>query len=177
MSDPKLFKISNGALNGKSLPSRLKVLSWGENDSTDGKFTVGPKTAAGIAAQAKNGFERVAIDFNHSSVQGSDTYCECVREGVPPVIFGYGRPNVLQGDGLYLEDVIWTPSGQKHALNFEDLSPALRDSNGEVTMLHSVALTPNGKVNEVATRNLRPLEFGIVVTTQYNLASFVPPSL
>src|SRR5262249_20641636 len=42
--------------------------------------------------------------------------------------------------------IIWTPLGVQHARNFEDLSPAIRDEDGEVILVHSVALTPNGKV-------------------------------
>jgi phage I-like protein len=133
-------------LKGDALPKRLKLLSWGDNDSTVGKFTVNQKTADGIARQGKLGFERVAIDFNHCSVPGDDTYKELLKAGQPPLIFGYGRPNVISGDGLFLEEIAWTPLGVQHAKNFEDLSPALHDVAGEVDGLHSVALTPNGKV-------------------------------
>jgi len=51
---------------------------------------------------------------------------------------------VVAGEGLFLEDMEWTPLGVQSARNFEDLSPALHDEKGEVTFLHSVALTPNG---------------------------------
>src|SRR5580692_8130658 len=143
----KTFKISNGALKGEALPRRLKFFSWGDNKSTDGNFRAGEKTSAELAAnQKKFGFERVAIDFNHCSVPGTDTYKELLKLGQPPLIFGYGRVQAIPQDGLYLEDIIWTPLGVQHARNFEDLSPAIQDVDGEVTLVHSVALTPNGKV-------------------------------
>jgi phage I-like protein len=143
----KTFKISNGALKGESLPQRLKFFSWGDNKSTDGNFRAGEKTSAELATnQKKFGFERVAIDFNHCSVPGTDTYKDLLAQGQPPLIFGYGRVNPVPGEGLYLEDIIWTPLGVQHARNFEDLSPAIQDEDGEVTLVHSVALTPNGKV-------------------------------
>jgi hypothetical protein len=144
----KTFKaISNGALKGATLPARLKVFGWGDNESTDGVFRAGSKTAAQLGSNQRNaGFERVAIDFNHCTVPGTDTYNDLIRAGQPPLIFGYGRVNPLPGDGIYLEEIQWTPLGIQHARNFEDISPALRDDNREVTMIHSVALTPNGKV-------------------------------
>ncbi len=143
----KTFKISNGALKNETLPQRLKFFAWGDNKSTDGNFRAGEKTSAALASnQKKFGFERVAIDFNHCSVPGTDTYKDLLKVGQPPLIFGYGRVEAAPGDGIYLEDIIWTPLGVQHARNFEDLSPAIQDEDGEVTLVHSVALTPNGKV-------------------------------
>jgi len=143
-----LLKISNGALKGDGLPTRLKFFNWGDNSTTgEGNFRVNEKSQAGIAAQKDLGFERVAIDFNHCSVQGSDTYKECLKEGIPPLIFGSGRPVAVPNDGLYLEDIIWTPLGRQHAKNFEDISPTPhRDADGNVDFVHSIALCPNGKV-------------------------------
>ncbi len=146
-NDLKTFKISNGALKDETLPRRLKFFAWGDNKSTDGNFRAGEKTSAELAAnQKKFGFERVAIDFNHCSVPGTDTYKDLLKLGQPPLIFGYGRVQAIPQDGLYLEDIIWTPLGVQHARNFEDLSPAIQDVDGEVTLVHSIALTPNGKV-------------------------------
>jgi phage I-like protein len=143
----KTFKISNGALKNETLPRRLKFFAWGDNKSTDGNFRAGDKTGAELPAnQKKFGFERVAIDFNHCSVPGTDTYNDLLKAGQPPLIFGYGRVQAVPDDGIYLEDIIWTPLGMQHARNFEDLSPAIQDEDGEVTLVHSVALTPNGKM-------------------------------
>src|SRR5580704_6396511 len=143
----KTFKISNGALKNETLPKRLKFFAWGDNKSTDGNFRAGDRTSAELAANQKRlGFERVAIDFNHCSVPGTDTYKDLLKVGQPPLIFGYGRVEAVPHDGIYLDDIIWTPLGVQHARNFEDLSPAIQDDDGEVTLVHSVALTPNGKV-------------------------------
>lgn len=144
----KTFKVSNGALQAAALPTRLKIFAWGDNDSIDGKYTVTDKTVSTLSVKQKAmGFERVAIDFDHCSVPGSDTQKELIKAGQPPLIFGYGRVNAIANDGVYLEDITWTPLGVQHAKNFEDLSPAIKDDNREVTFIHSVALTPNGKVN------------------------------
>ena len=158
----KTFKISNGALKNEMLPQRLKFFAWGDNKSTDGNFRAGDKTGAELVAnQKKFGFERVAIDFNHCSVPGTDTYNDLLKVGQPPLIFGYGRVQAVPDDGIYLEDIIWTPLGVQHARNFEDLSPAIQDEGGEVTLVHSVALTPNGKVEGLEF-------FNAVLKTQEN---------
>lgn len=145
-SELKTFKISNGALNNATLPSRMKVLGWGDNDSTDGVYRVGAKTVAGVGNQKTLGYERVAIDFDHCSVPGTESNKALMAAGQPPLIFGYGRPHVIPGDGIWLEEIAWTPLGLQHAKNFEDISPALKDEDREATLVHSVALTPNGKV-------------------------------
>lgn len=158
----KTFRISNGALKNAQLPSRLKVFAWGNNESTDGVYRVGDKTVAQLMANQKaGGYERVAIDWDHCSVQGTETQKELTRAGQPPLIFGYGRPNVVPGEGIFLEEVTWTPLGVQHAKNFEDISPALKDDNREVTLIHSVALTPNGKVTGLqffSTSTNNPME-------------------
>jgi hypothetical protein len=142
-------RVSNSALSGAELPGRIKILNWGVNESTKGAFRVGEQTAAVLEAnQRALGYERVAIDFNHASVPGSEDY----EKGKPPAIFGYGRVKVLRGDGVWLEDIVWTPMGREHARNYEDLSPAIHvapGEEGEVDFVHSVALTPNGALRDV----------------------------
>jgi hypothetical protein len=140
--------IHNRALDSAVLPSRLQLLKWGPNDTTKGTYVVGQRTANELAAnQRELGFERVAVDFNHCSVPSSAEYEALQKLGQPPMIFGYGRPAVVAGEGLFLEDMEWTPLGVQSARNFEDLSPALHDEGGEVIFLHSVALTPNGSTH------------------------------
>lgn len=147
-NDIRCFRaISNGALKGNALPTRLKILGWGNNKTIDGTYRAGEKTSAQLSANQKRlGFERVAIDFNHCTVPGTDANAEFTKAGHPPLIFGYGRVNAIPGDGIWLEEITWTPLGIQHARNFEDISPAVKVDNREVTMIHSVALTPNGKV-------------------------------
>lgn len=125
----------------KALPENLLLLKHGENTSTHGNITVGPKTCRMLERnQASLGYDRVAIDFNHCTVPGSPDHVP----GKPLAIFGYGRPCVTDA-GLALKDIVWTPLGKEHALNYEDISPAVRmDDNREVDFVHSVALTPNG---------------------------------
>jgi phage I-like protein len=142
------FKISNRARDlaaqGK-LPVRLKILDWGENKTLSGVVRVDDTTLSVLESnQKKEGLDRVAIDFEHNTAPGSTEY---LRSSEPRPVAGYGVPRVIKGDGLYLEDIIWTPDGEKHAANFIDLSPCVQlDANGSVTFVHSVALTRAGAV-------------------------------
>jgi len=140
--------ISNGALAATELPTRLKFLRWGENESTKGRVMVGPKTFSAIAtAQRKAGHKRVALDFQHNTVKGTPAYEESAE---PRPVAAYGTVEAVEGEGLFLADLVWTPEGMKAARNFEDLSPAVRqDASGEVIFVHSVALVRNGAVHDL----------------------------
>ena len=147
LPDLTALRVSNGALKSDKLPTRLKVMEWGDNPSTKGTFKIGQNTADILPLnQRALGFERVAIDYNHVTVPGSPEY----QKGAVPAVFGYGRPAVVKGEGLFLEDVEWTPLGLLNARNFEDLSPAPHtDDSNEVDFIHSVALCPNGSLYDV----------------------------
>ena len=136
--------VANGALRGAELPTRLKVLDWGVSRTAKGQVLLGAKAVEIEARQKAAGFERVAIDFEHNTVPSSP---EFQRTTEPRPVAGYGTLRLVPGEGLYLESITWTPQGQAHARNFEDLSPALvLDAGGEVTFVHSVALTRAGAV-------------------------------
>jgi hypothetical protein len=144
-------KISNGALKGKNLPTRLKILNWGNSDSTQGKVVLNDETVRVFEVnQKKIGRDKdVPIDFDHNSVPGSSEYIA----GEPKRIAGYGDPVLIKGDGLYLENIRWTEDGLNHAEDYIDLSPAIMDKNGIVQALHSVALTPTGSVYDLKFYN------------------------
>jgi len=137
--------INNHGLDGKSLPKRLKLLQWGKNATANGDVYLNEKTLAVFdAIQKETGRdEDVALDFDHCTVPGSKEYVP----GKPKNIAAYGNPKLIKGDGLYLEDLKWTPLGKEKASNYKDLSPACSvTKDGVVTGLHSAALTPNGAV-------------------------------
>jgi hypothetical protein len=56
---------------------------------------------------------------------------------------------VVAGDGIYLEEMEWTPLGIDSAKQFEDISPAVHQEDGEIDFVHSAALTPNGCVHDL----------------------------
>lgn len=136
--------ISNGALSGEKLPDRLKILGWGNSKTAKGDVTLSDFSASAIGSQGSFGFGEIALDFEHNTVPGSPEY---ERTQEPRSVAGYGRPEVVKGDGLYLTGIRWTPEGEKAAKNFADLSPAVQlDKRGQVVFVHSAALTRNGAV-------------------------------
>lgn len=141
------LRINNAALAADELPGRIKLLHWGRNESTRGQVIVDAQTVKLLPShQREQGFETVAIDFDHNSLPGSDTY----EKGKAIEIAGYGTPRVVAGDGLWLEQIQWTPAGEKFARNYKDLSPAPGlTPEGVVVFLHSAALTPNGSVYDL----------------------------
>lgn len=140
------LRISNGGLTSEKLPDRIKLLGWGDNTSTQGVVKVGAKTLATLSANQKaRGFDRVALDFEHCTCPGTQAYKESKE---PREVAAYGIPEIVEGDGLYLTALTWTPKGIEAARNFIDLSPTvLQDEGGEVTFLHSAALCRQGAVD------------------------------
>lgn len=136
--------ISNGALSGTDLPTRIKLLNWGDNQTRKGVVKVGPQTLATLSAnQAAFGFDRIGLDYEHQSVPTHPNFKPAPREYA-----AYGVPEVIDQDGLYLRDIAYTPSGHTNARNYSDLSPVVhQDKDGEVDFLHSTALCPQGAVD------------------------------
>lgn len=141
--------ISNGALSSEKLPSRIKLLNWGRNSSTKGDVVFDDHSVAQLAANQRSaGFDRVALDYEHNTVPDSE---EFKRTREPRDVAAYGVPEVVAGDGLYLNALEWTPSGKVNARNFADLSPTpLLDQERRVIFLHSVALVRNGAVHDLS---------------------------
>jgi len=141
-----LKAISNAALASQTLPRRLKVLDWGVNKTLKGDVVLDEHSATVFSKnQREIGRERAPIDFNHNTLPGTAARKEL--DGKPPVIFGYGTPNLIPGDGLYWDDIVWTPDGEKSARNFHDISPApLLDDHNRLLAVHSIALTEAGAV-------------------------------
>jgi phage I-like protein len=132
------------------LPSRIKILNWGRNDTVHGPVFVSERTAASFTAnQYKLGRVRVALDFEHNTVPGTEEY---QRTQEPRPVAAFGAAKLVPNDGLYLESLGWTPDGKKSAFNFEDLSAApFLDAEGHVLALHSAALTKNGATYDLPT--------------------------
>lgn len=137
--------ISNGALKESELPTRIKVLNWGESTTLDDPILFDEKSAECFYANQRSiGRSLVPLDFNHNTVKGTQAY-EADKE--PRAIAAYGVPTVIPGDGLYLDYLRWTPSGEKSARDYADLSPAVVcDDDNRVIGMHSVALTPAGAI-------------------------------
>lgn len=157
------FKISNGALSGEKLPSRIKLLNWGDNANVNGRpVRVTRATLSALpSVQRKMGWDRVALDYEHNTVENSP---EWKRTTEPRKVAAFGVPEVVEGEGLFLTDLLYTPSGIENAREYIDLSPALSldPDTFEVKGIHSAALCRHGAVDDLHffTVDLEPKQKG-----------------
>jgi phage I-like protein len=131
-------------LKGKEPPKRLLVGKWGKNDSAKGAFVVNESTAKYLpTVQRMLARDTVAIDFEHNTVPGTVEF----EKPEPKKVAGHGVPRVVPGEGLFIEEIRWTPEGDESIRggHHPDLSPAIKtNSAGEVVFIDSAALTRNG---------------------------------
>lgn len=127
-----------------NLPTRIKLLDWGENPSDRGTFIVDETSAEMLRKQISDAtYERLVIDFDHQSEEKSGTFAPSPRHHA-----GYGFLE-LASDGIYLSNVEWTPTGEEFAPDYRDLSPALVvDDDKRVVGITSVAIVTNGGLQD-----------------------------
>ena len=148
--DPQLqilAGIAHQALASGELPTRIKLLNWGENPSAKGPVVVNEQTLSAIEAQrAGEAYKRLLIDFDHQSEPRSGRYVPSPRKHV-----GYGDIVCLAEDGLYLDAIEYTPAGKEFAREYSDISPTVAFIKGSnaVGAVSSVALCPNGAVHDL----------------------------
>jgi phage I-like protein len=144
------FVAPNQLAGVKELPSRLRVAKWGRNESVKGTFVVNETTARFLPAMQKAvGFDTVALDFEHNTVPETEAY-KADRE--PRKVAAHGVPRVVPGEGLFVENLRWTPEGKASVEggHHPDLSPAIKTNDaGEVVFLHSSALCRQGAVPDL----------------------------
>ncbi len=130
------------------LPTRVKILNWGENPNARGEKIVVGQRILKTLADPKFAYKRVALDYEHNTLPGTPEY-QATTE--PRAIAGYGDIEVVEGDGVYLANITYTDSGKDHAKDYEDVSasPVTLASSGEVIMIASVALCRNGAVDGI----------------------------
>ncbi|NQT91947.1 MAG: hypothetical protein HQ559_04230 [Lentisphaerae bacterium] len=142
------YRISNEALASKDLPKRLKFLDWGENKTIPnrGRVSVSALTAESLPGfQEEKGWDRVALDYEHNTLPGTPAF---KRSEEPRPVAAYGVVVCVAGDGVFLDDLQWTPHGEKFAREYIDLSPApVQTTDGTVVGVHSVALCRHGSVD------------------------------
>lgn len=127
----------------KVLPSKVKLLNWGENKTTVGPVFVDDETARVFSAnQRAIGRERVPVDFEHNTVPGTPEYN---RSYEPRPIAGHSALVCMAGKGIFAEGITWTDTGLALAANYEDVSLApMLDKEKRVVAAHSWALTHAG---------------------------------
>lgn len=142
----RTFQVSsNGVDLSKGLPEKLKLLNWGKNRLNTGEDVVIDEVSVKVFGdnQRKMGRETVPIDYDHHTVAGTAAYAKA-KTGDP--LAGYARPYVVQGEGLFVDQVSTTPHGLTAAANYKDLSPTPLMDGNRVIGMHSLALTPAGAV-------------------------------
>lgn len=131
------------AKGAEGLPQRILVLPWGEQDTAQGKVICDDTTMRLLAGyNASKNWDRIALDFEHSSVPSSPTY-----KGEPVKVAGYGKLQLVPNEGVYLLMSSWTAEGKEFAAggHYGDLSPVVKcNKANEVIGLHSVALCRHG---------------------------------
>jgi hypothetical protein len=129
------------------LPNRLLILPWGESSYDGGthKLIVNEAAISRIKeAQAASNFDKLALDFNHNSIPGSESY-----SGEPVKVAAYGVLEIVPNVGIYLANLEWTEDGINawRGRHYKDISPAvLPDDTGVVCFIHSAALCRNGRL-------------------------------
>lgn len=131
------------AKGSEGLPQRILVMPWGDSATTEGQVIVNETTLKTLSAyNAAQNWDRIALDFEHSSVPGSATY-----RGEPVKVAGYGTLETVANEGVYLLMSSWTPEGREYAAggHYGDLSPVVQvNKANEVIGLHSAALCRHG---------------------------------
>lgn len=135
---------------GQDLPTRLVVGPWGTHDARGrGKVIINDATVAAFSASQKalRLDDRVALDFDHNTVEGTPAY---KGDKEPRLVAAFGVPSVEPGVGIILSDLQWTPEGvaAMKGGHFQDLSPAVfRRADGTVYALHSAGLCKHGELD------------------------------
>jgi phage I-like protein len=124
------------------LPDKILIAQWGEATALDGSpVIVGDTTLAVLSAnQLKIGREEIPLDFEHGSLDPK-------TEPVP--IAAYGTLEIEKGIGIWLRLSTWTPEGASYysGRHYRDISPTvIRNDQGEIIGIHSVALTRSGQL-------------------------------
>ena len=138
------MKLSAGSDAAASeLPTRIKLLGWGRNVTSEGDVIVDELTARVFSANQKAiGRERVVVDFEHNTVPGTPEY---KRTTEPRAVAGHANLVCVPGEGIFAEALTYTATGKKSAPDFEDVSLApYCDKEGRVIGAHSMALTHTG---------------------------------
>lgn len=128
----------------RTLPDRLLAMPWGITDTNKGRLIVNSTTVGVLPHnQAKGKYDRVAFDFNHNTVDPAPA-------DEPLKVAGWGTPEVVPGEGIYLSAIEYTEEGRASLLggHYPDLSPTLHvNAAGEVIFMHSLAAVRQGEVD------------------------------
>ncbi|HPA20946.1 MAG TPA: phage protease [Verrucomicrobiae bacterium] len=132
--------------DGEDLPERLLILPWGRHETNKGVIICEANTAAIFnQQQAKWRRKRGVLDFQHNTLKGSPAY-----RGEPAKIAARGTFELVEGEGVYLSGLEWTPEGEAayRGGHYEALSPAVvRDDACNVILCDSAAMCRQGEID------------------------------
>ena len=147
------FRAPESLAASKELPKRLTLAKWGRNESVKGPVIVNETTVRALPRlQALAGFDEVAFDFQHNTVPGSEAF---KAEQEPRKVAAFGVPEVVPGEGLFLNVKRWTPEGEDAVKNghYPDVSPAVKfegdAESGVVIFCHSAAACRQGAITDL----------------------------
>lgn len=147
----------------KELPTRILICAWGETQTNKGLVICNATTAKLVPLNAaKTKRERVALDFQHNSVESSPSY-----KGEPVKVAAYGSLEIIEGEGIYLSALEWTDEGREHAAggHYPDISPALKTNDaGEVIWIHSAGLVRQGEMDGLTLFSAGEAEVSSIIT-------------
>jgi hypothetical protein len=138
------------------LPIRLVVGPWGTHETQKGRITFNETTVRELPIRQRLAqFDRIALDFNHNTVPGSESY-----RGEPAPVAAHGVPSVVAGEGIILSELEWTPDGEAAVRGryYIDLSPTIElNAAGEAIFIHSAALCRQGAIPGLSLFSADPL--------------------
>jgi phage I-like protein len=142
----QLLALAPAAADLKALPERLLVLPWGEQATAKGKVICNSVTMQILPEfQRRVKFDRVALDFQHNTVESSSTY-----KGEPTLVAAYGNLELVPNSGVFLTNISYTDEGKKilPGGHYPDISPAvIRNDDGVVIGLHSIGAVRQGELD------------------------------
>jgi hypothetical protein len=146
----KLISLSTIPLEG--IPTRVRLFKKGPNTTSKGIFNYDPSNIPLIEAKQKNedGRDLYPIDVAHLSLTDAANPDAHISVGWFELSF--------EEDGIYADNIKWTPRGQAYLENreFRFISPAFdirsTDEGKEITYISNFAIT-----NNPATYNPLPL--------------------
>jgi hypothetical protein len=84
-------------------------------------------------------------DIEHASLPGTPLFKQAAAAGTFAAVLGWGTPSVVVGEGLFVDDITWTPQARR-AYEFPDVSGVVKTlADGTVVALHSWAFCCHGK--------------------------------
>lgn len=144
-----------------TLPTRVKILNWGDNPNAKGIPVRLGKAALAFHAKAQCPFKRVALDYEHNTFPGTVAYGMSAE---PRPVAGFGDIEIIEGDGAYITALSYNESGKANALHYTDVSAGVLvdKATGEVQAIASVGLCRNGCVADMQFKQV-PLSSDLTI--------------